>query len=77
MLDGDGRHQCLRPVTTGHGEAVRAARDGVASQLLEVEPVIEHDHLDTEALGQFDESELRHLSAPRPGIADQNGVLWP
>ena len=36
--------------------------DGIACQLLEVEAVIEHDHLDSEILGQVDKTELGHLA---------------
>ena len=72
VLDGDGGHQRLRAVTARHGQAVGPTSDGVAGQLLEVEPAIEHDHLDAHALGEFDQPELRHLAAPRPGIADED-----
>ena len=39
--------------------------------------MIEHDDLDAEVLGQFRRAEPLHLPAPRPGIADEDGVWRP
>ena len=64
-LDGDRRDERLRAVAAGHAEAVGAAGDGIAGELLEVEPVVEHHGLDAELVGQLDEPELLDL-ARRP-----------
>ena len=52
VLDRDGRDERLGAVAAGHAQAVGAAGDGVAGQLLEVEPVVEHHGLDAQLLGQ-------------------------
>ena len=67
-LDRDRRHERLRAVSTGHPEAVRSPRDGVACELLEVESVVEHHGLDAELIGQLDETELaRPFHRPTTG----------
>ena len=73
-LDGDRRDEGLGAVATRHPEAVRAPRDGVAGELLEIESVIEHHRLDTELVGQRDQTELVDLPTTRPRIADQHRV---
>ena len=61
-LDGDRRDERLGPVATRHAEAVGAPGDGVAGELLEIEPVVEHHRLDAELVGQLDETELARPS---------------
>ena len=74
VFDGDGRHEGLRAVASGHAQAVGAAGDRVAGELLEIEAVIEHHHLDAELLGQRHQIELLDLASAGPGVADQDGV---
>ena len=71
-LDGDRRDECLGPVPTRHPEAVGASRDGIAGELLEIEPVVEHHRFDAEVVGQFDETELVDLPAAGPRVADEH-----
>ena len=75
MLYGDGCHQSLRAITSGHPQAVGATGDGIASQLFEVESAIEHDDFNAEVLSQFDETELCHLAPTRPRVANQHRAL--
>src|SRR5450759_651826 len=63
VLDGDGRHQRLRAVATGHAKAVGAAGDGITRELLEVEAMVEQYRLDAELLGPAEQPELLHLAA--------------
>ncbi len=72
VLDRDRGHQRLGAVTAGHAQAVSATGDGVASELLEVEAVIEHDHLHPQFLGEPHQSELLDLAATRPRVAQQH-----
>jgi hypothetical protein len=44
-------------------------------QLLEIEPVIEHDDLDPQLPGELDQAEALDLPATGPGIAEQHGVF--
>ncbi len=62
VLNGDGCDEGLGAVPAGHAQAVGPAGDGIACQLLEVEAMIEHDHLDTELLSQVDKTKLGHLA---------------
>ena len=72
VLDRDRRDERLRSVAAGHAEAVGAARDGVARELLEIEPVVEHHRLDAELAGEVDETELLDLAAAGPRVAEQD-----
>ena len=54
VLDGDGCHQRLRAVTTGHAKAVGTADNGVARKLLKVEAVVEQYGLDAQFAGTFE-----------------------
>ena len=62
MLDGDGGDEGLGAITSGHAQTVGPAGDRIPCELFEVEAVVEHDHLDSEILGQVDKTEPRHLS---------------
>ena len=75
VLNGDGGDEGLGPVPSGHAQAVGPTGDGVPCQLLEIEAVVEHDHLDPEILGQTDQVEFGDLAPTRPWVADQDGVV--
>jgi hypothetical protein len=61
----------------GHAQAVGAAGNGIARELLEVETMVEQHRLDAELAGSLDQSKLLHLAAARPRVADEDGVLRP
>ena len=74
VLDRDRRDERLRPVAAGHAETVGAAGDGVARELLEIQPVVEQDRLDAELRGEVDEPEALDLPAAGPRVAEQHRV---
>ncbi len=51
VFDGDGGDESLGAVPSGHTKAIGSTCDGVVCQLLQVETMIEHHHLDAEVLG--------------------------
>jgi hypothetical protein len=73
VLDSNRGHQRLRAVATGHAEAIGSAGDGIASELLEVEPPGQHHRLDAKLGREVEETEPLDLASPRPGITQQHG----
>ena len=74
---GDRGDEGLRTVAPGHAQAAGAARDGVASQLGEIEPVVEQHGLDAHLPGDVEEAELGDLAAAGPRIAEQHRLARP
>jgi hypothetical protein len=73
VLGGDGGHQRLGAVPTGHPEQVGAAGDRVPGQPGDVDGPrsLQHGHLGAERLGLLPQPEPDHLPATRPRVHDQ------
>jgi hypothetical protein len=71
-LGGDRGHDGLRAVPAGHGQPVRAARDGGADQRLEVLTALELDRLDPTLAGLLGQREAHRFAATRLRVVEQH-----